>query len=507
VWYEFFALTGLVLTLIGGFLQLAFGSAAYFLVELHLLVGVTLLILGLVLGLFLRRKNSSTLFAAISLPSMASALLVVILSILFLFSVRFDLEWDLTLERMHSLYPETVDFLENVKAPLTITFVLNKNEDEYKELKRFKQLVSRVSNPNIKTIALDPIRDIRLIDQLQLEAGDKVHIELIQDKEPRVARLSTLSELDLLSELVALAKIEKENIYYVTGAAEGNLKKDGSDGYSEMARLIGHRHYKLIEISLRELLALEEPSPLVIWANPSGKIEPELLSTVSDRLTSDIRLMFLGSVDFAEQSRQLFESIGIYISSGLVIDPVQQLATSSPLVLFLQRFPNPHPIVAPFVGQGGVLLERASALRLTTAEQDPALYPLLVSGESAIEQLADGTQASGPHTLAVTYEKDSDGDDGSRLVIFGSSDWASNRFFSLYNNRDIFKQSLEWLADSEAEFTAEKKRGYRSEVTPLSEEKWQRIFVLGVILPELVLLLGIYVWWRRRQLVPKRKGS
>jgi len=507
VWHEFFALVGLVTLLIGAFLHFAFGGAGHFLAELHLWIGGSCLALAFVGRILAGKKSTSIRSSFFSILSLARAALVVLFALIFLWSLRFDLEWDMTSEKMHSLYPETREFLEDLTHPIEISFIMDRNDPDFKRYRRLEQLFSQISNPKIRTKIVDPVRDIAKIENLGLRQGDHIHLRLSSGEDERTTRLPQSSELEILSAMASLAQLEKRELYYIKGQGEASLHSDDPEGFSELARLLSNRQFDLREITLRELLNLDSSSiPEVLWISPSGQIEAELLNSVSQRLDSGIRLLFLGSVEFAEQSVELFKPLELGISSGLVLDPVQQVMNQSPTLLFLQRFPSPHPIISPFSRQGGVILERASSLHFTGEKQNPSLYPLLVSPPQTIEQRIDGEQVAGPHTLAAVYEQSSNLEPGSRVVIFGSSSWASNRFFSLYNNRDLFERSLQWLLQGGEVFDRERPRNYVSVVDPLGEASWRKILTLGILLPELLLLFGLCVWWRRRRLIPGRES-
>ena len=57
----------------------------------------------------------------------------------------------------------------------------------------------------------------------------------------------------------------------------------------------------------------------------------------------------------------------------------------------------------------------------------------------------EGKDRKGPIVLGVAANK-SEGDKEARLVVIGDSDFASNQFFGIQRNGDLFMNSVNWLA-------------------------------------------------------------
>jgi ABC-type uncharacterized transport system involved in gliding motility auxiliary subunit len=113
-------------------------------------------------------------------------------------------------------------------------------------------------------------------------------------------------------------------------------------------------------------------------------------------------------------------------------------------------------------------------------------------------------------TLAVAYEKKlptADGDkaaDGGapkvgRVVVFGDSDWITNRYFQYSSHKDLILNSLNWLAGEEAAITIRPKK-MRAALQPIAGDTFRNLLLSGFIIPEIVLIMGLLIWWRRRAL-------
>jgi len=94
--------------------------------------------------------------------------------------------------------------------------------------------------------------------------------------------------------------------------------------------------------------------------------------------------------------------------------------------------------------------------------------------------------------------KDADEKKQARLVVFGDAAFIDNEYIHKMYNADLFLNTINWLAEEEALISIRPKttRGSRVLMTP---KETRDIFYMSVlILPEILLLFGLAIWWRRR---------
>jgi ABC-type uncharacterized transport system involved in gliding motility auxiliary subunit len=85
----------------------------------------------------------------------------------------------------------------------------------------------------------------------------------------------------------------------------------------------------------------------------------------------------------------------------------------------------------------------------------------------------------------------------TRLVVFGDVDFASNRWFDAFSNRDFLLNSVNWLTgDYDLISIRPKTTVFRELVTNKEEFQFIRYSSL-FLLPATILILGTVVWWRR----------
>jgi len=87
-----------------------------------------------------------------------------------------------------------------------------------------------------------------------------------------------------------------------------------------------------------------------------------------------------------------------------------------------------------------------------------------------------------------------------RIVVVGDAEWVNNSRLTLLFNEDLALSMVGWLTGGADESIAIRPRARRASRISLTEAQGWRVFYATVLLlPELVLLCGLTIWWRRRR--------
>jgi ABC-type uncharacterized transport system involved in gliding motility auxiliary subunit len=86
----------------------------------------------------------------------------------------------------------------------------------------------------------------------------------------------------------------------------------------------------------------------------------------------------------------------------------------------------------------------------------------------------------------------------ARLAVFGSLEFADNQHLEgTYFNHDLFLNTVGWLV-GQSDLVSIRPRTMRTSRVNFSQSEGTIIFYLSVlIVPELLLIIGLAVWWRR----------
>jgi ABC-type uncharacterized transport system involved in gliding motility auxiliary subunit len=89
----------------------------------------------------------------------------------------------------------------------------------------------------------------------------------------------------------------------------------------------------------------------------------------------------------------------------------------------------------------------------------------------------------------------------ARIATFGSSQFASNKFYNLSGNRDLFMNTVSWLAADE-DLIAIRPKELRAQPLVLTlGESWAVMLIPVILVPLAWILAGVVVYWYRRRTV------
>jgi ABC-type uncharacterized transport system involved in gliding motility auxiliary subunit len=233
---------------------------------------------------------------------------------------------------------------------------------------------------------------------------------------------------------------------------------------------------------------------------------------LADYLRDGGRLVMLIDPQFpvgGDLQSRLLTPLGVSSEPAIVIDPLNHFRTD-PDKVAVPYYP-PHPITAHLaltvfaqtrpIHLGQPLAEvRASVL--AASSQDG--YPRPSSSGGGITVAAGAQPAEvehGAQALAVALEGSFPGaspDKRFRLVIAGTSKFATNEYFSYVSNGELSVAIMRWLAEDEASPNLAPRTYSVPEIVLTSAQMRNTFIWLEIMLPLGTALLGVAMWWRRR---------
>ncbi len=83
-------------------------------------------------------------------------------------------------------------------------------------------------------------------------------------------------------------------------------------------------------------------------------------------------------------------------------------------------------------------------------------------------------------------------------MVIGNSQFASNQFGGQVRNADLFMNSVNWLAADEDLISIRPKSATNRSVTFTETQQRELNWFSLLFLPGIVVLSGVYIWWKRR---------
>jgi len=87
----------------------------------------------------------------------------------------------------------------------------------------------------------------------------------------------------------------------------------------------------------------------------------------------------------------------------------------------------------------------------------------------------------------------------TRVAVIGDSDFIANGYLGIEGNRDLFLNTVNWLAQQESLIAIRPKEASDRRLTMTANHVMGVLWMSLVIVPALVIGAGVLAWWRRRE--------
>jgi hypothetical protein len=493
---------------------------------------ITLFVLALRLPLRGRGSHLSARVSAGLLTAAAVAVLIAANVALF----RHDVHFDVSSEGRNTPPRQLTDVIDHLLSPLSLTYFFNASDVNALAAKELIAIAAH-GHPLFLFRAIDLDKEpglardvgVRAYNTAVLQAGGrKVVVENTTD----AARLA-YAALRVLKERV-------ETICFVTGHGETFRPTQAHFHYSHVETLKGHDipgagdvlvaepealdrlllalteiGYETRGITTAALNAIPPDCAVVAVIGPRSAFAAGEADILVKYLARGGRLLLLFDPIFSlgqELENNLLGAIGLATEPAIVIDPLNHFRTD-PDKVAVPYYP-PHPIterialtVFPQVRPIRTVTPPAGVITsiLATSSQDSFRRPPSAAGgaepSSAAETSAPDAEGRSAQTLAVAVQgiwPAAASDKRFRLVLAGTSKFATNEYFPYVSDGELTVAMLRWLAADEAMPSIPPQTYRLSEVVLTSRQMRDTFVVIEVLMPLSIMLCGVLVWWRRR---------
>jgi ABC-type uncharacterized transport system involved in gliding motility auxiliary subunit len=213
-------------------------------------------------------------------------------------------------------------------------------------------------------------------------------------------------------------------------------------------------------------------------------------------------LLLLDPLEPAKNDRGLQDLLkwaGVKLDGRFIVSNTEIIQGAGRGVAVTTRYAD-HPITKEF-GQSLALFPLAQAVDLV-GEGEKTGVPLFLTGrgiwaESNTQEdpFFDPQQdREGPLPIGVAVEKGK-----GRLVVIGDSEFVADGLFNLQRNGDVFLNSVNWLAQNEAQPLSIRSKDPTNRRLNIATPLATSVTLLALIgLPGGALVAAAVVWWRRR---------
>jgi len=422
-------------------------------------------------------------------------------------ATRSGYRFDLTFEKRFELSPAIVKKLAEIKGKMSATLYYDPLDPRVRRTRLLLQTLAEAADGKleVRQHILEDYPDEA--DRYAVGTSNSVVLELGK----RWEKTERPTEGTLYEALYRLEAKGTGTLVILRGEGEGDPQRSDDLGYSGLATALATEGYEVRSLVAAAMREVPEGTSAVLAIAPRRRLLPGSLDALRSYLDAGGHLVAL--LEPATQSglEELLAEFGIRCPDALVVDPASgrgEGRSAEGLDILAYNYET-HPItqgldrdrMTYFPGARPLLLERPSS------EVD--LHRIVLSSHLAwvTEDLSwlerrsgrpePGDAPRGYQTLVAAGSYPRAGGE-ARIVVFGDADLASNRYLRALYNLDLVLNAVHWAAEQEPEITQRPKIRQTVQFPLPVNNSVRALYGVGLLLPELVLIVGGIVWLRRR---------
>ena len=458
-------------------------------------------------------------------------------------SVRFPARYDLSAAKIYSLSEPTVQMLKRLDKPVHIVFF---HDPMMRETVEIYQQIARQTD-KVTVDFYDPMLNPAQARMRGVEfAGTAIF-----ESEGRKLQINGPSETDIANGILRISQGVQQTVCFLDGhgepdpySLESHDHSEGNPGHSHGlgSKVVLHERHGIAKARLGlETLnyAVEKISLLqkggdrlshcavLVIAGPKTALLANEVNAIDRFLAEGGNAFFMLDPFIQTGLEPVLREFGVVLDDDIAIDEASHFWTdvSAPAVTDYNRheitrdlpltfFPGvrslsptpqrvPGTSVRPLINSskssyGSSNRERAEFNR----DKDKAgPLTLMVAVNRRPEFVASTEAVTGsraPSSAPDSVARPRNAGKQSRVAIVGDSDFATNSFFHILGNGSLFLNTVNYLAAQENLIGLEP-RTYDLPRVDLTNRQMKGTFFLSIILiPALMAVVGIAVWWRRR---------
>ncbi|HXC51936.1 MAG TPA: GldG family protein [Candidatus Limnocylindrales bacterium] len=422
----------------------------------------------------------------------------------------YNVRWDLSSGNRFTLSAHAKQVLAKVDKPIKIRGFIRTEDPRNTPLKDLLWQVSH-ENPHIEYDIVDVNRNPAMAAQYGVSSYGSTVVE----SDGKRADFSNPSEQLLMSAILKVLQ-EPKKVYALTGHGECSIENtDRHDGCSLVRDALSLESFIVEKLSLIGGAEIPADADVILIPGPQSDFLEAETRVLSGWLDRGGKLFVLIDPFRAPKLVALLGSYGIAVGANIVVDTENRMAGGEPwstvlsdvnrqqLISSTLKAPPLFSLAAAVVAHDDEASGRSATTLLKTGVRSWASYdPGIIAGSEA--RFVAGRDVNGPIPVAVLVTepatKATEPGVQTRLLVFGDSDFATNRFIDYLGNKDLLVNGVSWLAreDELIGSRPQQKTPGKNQLF-ISEGDLQNIFRFSVLWqPGLFLAAAIFVLLRRR---------
>lgn len=428
--------------------------------------------------------------------------------------------WDLTAGGVFTLSDQTRKILAELPEPVQVKVFASPRVAD-----RFRDRIAEYDNASdrLQVEYIEPMKQPARAAEYEVQMDGTVVFEY----QGRRERTTSETEQELTNAIVKLTQGTQKKVYFVQGHGERDTANSEATGYAGVASALRSDNLLMETVVLAQQSEVPADADVLVIAGPTADYLPTEVEMIRAYLQRGGKLlMMLDPPDRPDRPPltnliALAQEWGIHVGTDVVVDanpnsrafgagPATPLAASYPAHAITERLDTLtafHLVRSVSPAPGGADGRRAQALVETGpaswAETD--MKALAAGGALRLDE--DQGDRRGPISVAAAVSapvadapaaEEGAPTPETRVVIYGDSDFAANSTIQFLGNRDLFLNTVNWLAQQETMIAIRAREPSDRRLTMTAGQQTRLFWLSILVIPGLIIAAGVHTWWRRR---------
>lgn len=420
-------------------------------------------------------------------------------------AARSGLVWDTTADERFSLSPATRKALAALPDSVSATLFHDAQDNRARSTRLLLETLAAAGPLAVYERTFDEASEeadrygIGSSNTIVFEVGDRFEV------------VERPTEGSIYEALLRLGSAHDAVLYIGRGEGEGRLDQTDDAGFSGLAAALDSEGYQLRDLVMPAVDAIPDDATALLLVAPQRSFRDETLAAIDAYLARGGRLVALLEPGTDTGLEALLARWGFDLPDSVVVDPASGPVEGDPPGVnpIVFQF-GEHPITHGFGPNQMLFFRRARpVLPARKPERDDEMRALAFSSRRAWlapnvaevqrglapERPAESGEDYFPLIAAGRYPR---GAGDARIVLFGDSDFANNRYLRALYNSDVILNAVHWAAAREPAITLRPKILTPDQFPLTPQQSLRMLYGVGLLVPELCIAAAALTWVRRR---------
>lgn len=466
-------------------------------------------------------------------------------------AVKNPKRWDLTSIGAHTLAPQSTKVLNTFKKknePVHVLAFYETREASQREEARDLFDKYRDVNSDFTYSFIDPDMDRAAAHKHKVDSYPTLILKAGKKEE----RIEKADEENVTNGLSRLLRSKVKKAYFLKGHGELSPNATEPEGMSIAGEQIEKQNYEKAELLLLQTSSIPGDATVLIIAGPRIDLLQSELDAIREYLNRGGALMVLLNPFETPKLAEFLKTYGLDAGNDIVVDRMSRALGGDYLIPVIMQY-NQSPITKDFklasffpesrsisvpkkpvpavTSQEIALTSQASwtinkaqldsgdanfdpktgtrgpvaVMAVSTYTNYESLNKAQEKQENKAEAKEEPSEAKEPKQGGASANKDSEEDPAptglvkARIAVFGSSQFASNKFYNLSGNRDLFLNTVSWLAADDNLIAIRPKSRSGKPLVLTGKESLAVVLIPVVFVPLAWVLAGFLVYIFRKR--------